>query len=94
MITKENAGVTDFLKTLEQIVSNVEQLTQTCRPTLNGELFLTDQEVSQRLKVSRRTLQDYRNQGKIPYFYIGGKILYRESDLEKVLENAYYKMRE
>lgn len=94
MITKENAVVTAFLKTLDRIIRNAERLTQNCHPTLNGERFLTDREVSEQLKISRRALQDYRNQGKIPYLYIGGKILYKESDLEKVLEKAYYKVRE
>lgn len=93
MITKESKGVTAFLKALDRIVSNVEQLTQNCHPTLNGERFLTDREVSDRLKISRRALQDYRNQGKIPYLYIGGKILYKESDLERVIENAYCRLR-
>lgn len=93
MITKEGKGVTAFLKALDRIVSNVERLTQNCHPTLNGEQFLTDREVSERLKISRRALQDYRNQGKIPYHYIGGKILYKESDLERVLEKNYYSVR-
>ncbi len=94
MITKESKGVTAFLKALDRIVSNVERLTQSCHPTLNGERFLTDREVSERLRISRRALQEYRNQGKIPYLYIGGKILYKESDLERVLEKAYYRVRE
>lgn len=41
------------------------------------------------MKVSRRTLQDYRNEGRIPYIQLGGKILYRESDLEKMLLDGY-----
>jgi predicted site-specific integrase-resolvase len=41
------------------------------------------------LKVSRRSLQDYRNEGRIPYIQLGGKILYRESDIEQVLKNEY-----
>jgi predicted site-specific integrase-resolvase len=41
------------------------------------------------LKVSRRSLQDYRNEGRIPYIQLGGKILYRESDIEQVLKNGY-----
>jgi len=58
---------------------------------LNGEKYLTDKEVSEKLKVSRRTLQDYRNQGRIAYIQLGGKILYKESDIEKMLEDNYYK---
>ena len=94
MITKDNAKVIAFLKTLGRIADKVGQITSNCRPALNGERFLTDREVSERLKISRRALQDYRNQGKIPYLYLGGKILYRESDLERVLEKAYYRVRE
>lgn len=89
IITKDNANVIAFLKTLDRIADRVEQVTMNCRPALNGERYLTDREVSERLKISRRALQDYRNQGKIPYLYLGGKVLYRESDLERVLEKAY-----
>ena len=54
-----------------------------------GERFLTDREVSARLKVSRRTLQDYRNNGIISYYQLGGKILYKESDIERMLAANY-----
>lgn len=47
---------------------------------------MTDAELSQYLKLSRRTLQEYRNNGLVPYYQIGGKILYRESDIEELLE--------
>ena len=36
------------------------------QPLLGGEHYLTDRELSQRLKISRRTLQDYRNNGILP----------------------------
>jgi hypothetical protein len=38
------------------------------------------------LKVTPRTLQNYRNHGILPYTQIGGKIFYRQSDVFKVLE--------
>ncbi|RNC66157.1 DNA-binding protein [Proteiniphilum sp. X52] len=41
------------------------------------------------LKLSRRVLQDYRNEGRIPYYKLGGKILYRKSDLQKLLDEGY-----
>ena len=53
------------------------------------EQFLTDKEVSAWLKVSRRTLQDYRNNGMIAYYQLGGKILYKESDIEKLVMSGY-----
>ena len=57
------------------------------KPVLNGERFLTDAELSERLKLSRRTLQEYRSNGKITYYQIGTKILYKESDIEKLLND-------
>jgi excisionase family DNA binding protein len=47
---------------------------------------MNDSELANYLKVSRRTLQEYRNNGILPYYQIGGKILYRESDIEELLE--------
>ena len=41
------------------------------------------------MKVSRRTLQDYRNEGRIAYIQLGGKVLYRESDIERMLVDGY-----
>ena len=38
-----------------------------------------------------RTLQQYRHEGILPYFLFGGKTLYRESDVQKVLERNYRK---
>ena len=56
---------------------------------LGGERFMTDKELCAKLQLSRRTLQDYRNNGVIPYVQLGGKILYRESDIQKILMANY-----
>lgn len=89
MITKNHALVTEFGDSLDRLLDGIENFMANSRPTLGGERFLTDKEVSARLKVSRRTLQDYRNEGRIPYIQLGGKILYRESDIERMLADGY-----
>ena len=53
-----------------------------------GKLFLTDKRGMERLYISPRTLQDYRDRGIIPYTQFAGKILYKESDLERTLKTA------
>ena len=58
-------------------------------PSLDGERYYTDKELAVRLKVSRRSLQDYRNNGILPYIQIGGRILYRASDIERTLMDGY-----
>lgn len=74
---------------IERIEKGLGQFGANRRLILNGELYLTDREISERLKVHRRTLQEYRTSGKIPYYMICGKILYRESEIEKLLSDAY-----
>lgn len=59
---------------------------------LNGERLLDNQDLCQMLNVSKRTLQLYRTEGKIPYFQFGGKTLYRESDIQKILDRNYHEV--
>ncbi len=91
IITKDDARIIAFFKSIERMLDGIDRLVANHKPNLNGERFLTDKEVSERLKISRRTLQDYRTDGKIPYIHLGGKILYRESDIQKILETNYNK---
>ena len=51
--------------------------------------MVSGKEVCERLYISSRTLQDYRDRKIIPYTQFAGKILYKASDLEKMLEENY-----
>ena len=88
-MTRNNEKVMCLLNKMDRLLENMEYLTENYKPVLGGERFLTDKELSRILKISRRSLQDYRNEGKIPYIQLGGKILYRESDIEEVLKTGY-----
>ncbi|GAB6008803.1 helix-turn-helix domain-containing protein [Dysgonomonas reticulitermitis] len=89
LITSENERIKSLLHSLDRLSSSLERLFSARKPTLNGESFYTDEELSKKLKVSRSSLQDYRDQGRIPYIKLAGKILYRASDIEKLLEDNY-----
>jgi excisionase family DNA binding protein len=91
LITRDNEQVIAFLKAIDRMLEKIEGALGNYRPVLQGERYLTDKELSERLKVSRRALQDYRNEGRIPYYQLGGKILYRESEIEKLLADNRYK---
>lgn len=88
LMTKNNEWIIHFMGSIDRMLDSFERMTANYRPTLGGERFFTDKEVSARLKVSRRTLQDYRNEGRISYIQLGGKILYRESDIERMLADG------
>ena len=53
------AEILERLKRVNRILQKTETLVQ---PTLNNERFLTDEELSKMLRVSRRTLQEYHYQ--------------------------------
>ncbi len=89
VITRGNERIKTLLGSLDKVLVKLENILTNYKPTLNGERLLTDVQVSERLKVSRRTLQQYRSEGRIPYFRFGGKSLYRESDIQKILEKNY-----
>lgn len=54
-----------------------------------SDLWLDNSEVCSLLKISKRTLQTYRDQGDLSFSQVGAKIYYRASDVEKFL-NKYY----
>lgn len=91
VMTLRDESVAQTLSTLRKANRKAEQLMADYRPVLNGERLLTDAEVAALLKVSRRTLQEYRNERQIAFIELRGKTLYRESDIEKMLQRYYKK---
>lgn len=91
VITAENDRIVVAMQALKKSHKCIDKIMKECRPTFGGERYLTDKELSALLKVSRRTLQDYRNERRLPYIIFGGKVLYRESDIEQMLNDNYRK---
>ena len=74
---------------LRGVGKRIKEVAQTHKPLFAGELFLTGKEVCERLYISPRTLQDYRDRRIIPYTQFAGKILYRLSDINQLLQKNY-----
>ena len=74
---------------LRGVGKRIVEVADTYKPFFAGKLFLTGKEVCERLYISPRTFQDYRDRKIIPYTQFAGKILYKVSDLEKMLEENY-----
>lgn len=91
VLTAESEPLATLLQGIRKSVKKAVRLTDEYRPPLNGERYLTDKEVAERLKVSRRTLQEYRNVRLLPFIVFGGKVLYKEYDIERLLEENYRK---
>ena len=86
-------GVLFFVETMnysgKEVSKRIREIAQTHCPLFGGEIYLTGREVCEHLFVSPRTLQDYRDRGIIPYTQIAGKILYRLSDINRLLQENY-----
>lgn len=91
VLTTNDNMIADVLKSIRMSMRKADELAENSFFPLNGELYLTDKDVSARLHISKRTLQEYRNTNVLPYFIIGGKVLYRESDIQALLESNYRK---
>ena len=66
VITSEDGRIASALHALKRCAKEVDKLTDGFHPPLGGERYMTDKEVIARLKVSRRTLQEYRTERNIP----------------------------
>lgn len=76
----EDEKVASILQKMKKSSRWLSGFLESYRPPLDGEVYLTDKEVADLLRVSRRTLQEYRNERLLPYIILGGKALYPESD--------------
>ena len=88
IITFESQTFQDLIKKIDGINSNIEKAVG--KPIL-GDDWLDIQDTCQLLKVSKRTLQTYRDNGTLSFSQIGGKIYFKATDLRAHLEKHYIK---
>lgn len=84
IITKDQFS--DLMSKLDTIQS---QLNSKNDP--KKETFLDNQEFLLLMKISKRTAQTWRDEGKISFSQVGNKIYYKLSDVEKLMQEHYNK---
>lgn len=89
LMGQQDPCIKDILQRLENTKKILDKLSKNTKRTFNGERFIPDSKLSSVLKISLRTLSEYRSAGILPYYLISGKILYKESDVQQMLEKAY-----
>jgi hypothetical protein len=90
MSGQKEQRVRSLTLSLRSILEDFDKFNFSFRESLLKEKFLSDVELSELLKIDRRTLKRYRQAGKIPYYKLKGKIVYKESEIYKLLEDNYY----
>lgn len=91
ILTKESPEIIRFFRNISTLSKMLDDQEKNLRPVLNGERYITDSELAEKLKLTRRTLADYRMNGRLPYYKIGGKLLYKEKDILVLLEKTGWK---
>ena len=82
----------EFLRKMRKVSDALTDRAKDIKPMFGGTRLLTDPEACAILKVGKRTMQEYRTNGIVPYYLIAGKVLYREQDLEELLQRHYKKL--
>lgn len=85
LLTKDSLEIIQFFQNVEYINRFLNNEPEKYRPVLNGERYITETELSELLKITRRTLIEHRTTGLFPYYRLGGRILYKENDIIKLL---------
>ena len=92
VITRDTPEYKELIATMRDTVKVADRLMKEVRPCLLNERYFTTEQVIDLFHISRRALQNYRGKGIIPFFSIGGSIVYPESEIKEMLEKNYYKM--
>ena len=89
LFTNDNEEIIAHQEMITQLKSRIERILKNYRPVMNGEIYLSGEDMCKLLHISKRTLQQYRDDDILPYIQIGGKIIYKESDILTILERNY-----
>ena len=87
--TGKDEAVKLFFSQCRLTIEMSEQLIKEYKPMFMNRRFVTDAQLSENLNISRRTLQDYRDKGRLSFYRLDGKILYDECDIEDFLSETY-----
>lgn len=90
IINKNHPRIVAAREKSKQAFDSLTALRKSHHIIIDGISFLNDKEVAALLRVTRRTVQNYRDSGIIPYYMIGGKCLYAETDVRRLIDSNYH----
>lgn len=70
VLNKDSNEVKRFIEAMEGISKILDANSLIYRPILDGHRYITEQELSKALKITKRTLIEYRMNGKLLKFRI------------------------
>lgn len=74
----------EIITRIDEIKSEIKGSSKT-----NSDDFVDNADFIQLMKISKRTSQAWRDEGKIAFSQVGGKIYYKMSDVNELLSKNY-----
>lgn len=74
-----------------EIITRIDEIKSEIRENSksNSEEFIDNADFIQLMKISTRTSQTWRDEGKIAFSQLGSKIYYKMSDVQEMLNHNY-----
>jgi len=67
LFTNDNEEIVANQEMITQLRSRIESILKNYRPVMNGEIYLSGEDMCKLLHISKRTLQQYRDDNILPY---------------------------
>ncbi len=84
IITRNSSEFKELRRHIIHAIKVMDMLIDTHRPAIGNEVYLTGEEVRSTFGISKRSLQNYRDNRQIPYTSIGEDTLSSVRDLQVV----------
>lgn len=75
----------------DEIISRIDEIKTEIKSTSKsaGNDFVDNVDFIKLMNISKRTAQAWRDEGKIAFSQVGGKIYYKMSDVQELLNHNY-----
>ena len=92
VITRESEFFTEMISRIKTMETEIEMM-QKGNLSCTGK-WINGEAVMKQLGISKRTLQNYRDNGILPYSVVGGKFFYSIRDMEELMAKNYVPTRQ
>lgn len=88
LFTNDSDEIVAHQKMITQLRNRIEQILENYRPVMNGEIYLSGEDVCKLLHISEKTLWRMRTKGEITYSKMYGQYYYTIGAIKDML-NAH-----
>ena len=85
MRTKDDAWMQSIHDSIDQLSEIIDSIPKDGVTLPSDDEYMCDKEVAYMLKVSRRTLSEYRSNGTLAYTKIGNRTYYLPEDVDSII---------